>query len=199
MNRLNNKDFVFKPGMISILRPSTPRNTTGYLARLISSKEASSSNEMLRKNSFDSKKDWVSVQDGISDLGYNSFDFLTRTPVISLAEKLSINGGMTPIPSEYDEEWCNMIDGTMEGLVDNAFFELDRKIHSRIKSQNISKGTQQDYKTPENVFDSILNIDNCNWEFKDKCDNLKLKCDNLNKILKEKDEYIRKLEDKLDI
>ena len=152
----------------------------------------------MRKSSFNSKREWVSVQDNISDLFHKSCNNFARTPVLSLVDKLSISGYLSPILSDIEEDRWDLISGTMEGLVDPSLFDFDQKVPSPFNNENLFK-LQLESKQFENHIELLSDIDNCDCDFKEQWEDLKFKCDSLNKILNEKNEYIKKLESKLDI
>ena len=190
MNMLNNRSFVYKPGMINILRPNTPRNTTRFLAKINSNRKTPNAAKLWKKNSLESRKIWFSLKDDLSELAVSTFGLLPKTPVISIIDKLNLNNDINSSSSKHITEEWDWISGTMEGLVDSAFFDIDNQINSPTKSE-----LQQSTPIQISLSDSTL----CSWIYRSQWDLLKLKWDNLSKILIEKDSYIQKLENHLSI
>lgn len=114
-NSLNQKKFVYKPGMIGLLRPNTPYNTTSYLCRQAQN----------RSNRVDDRvfmKRCISMKDDKSELTVVSVESEPKTP--SVCPRLKILDDL----SDRDDEKLSNMSGTMQGLVDSSFFDLDEQV-----------------------------------------------------------------------
>lgn len=148
--------FVYKPGMIGLLRPSTPMNTTQFL-----SKQKKSSPKMNVKHEANEKEinKCFSVCDDKNDMTEYQQICGSRTPDPKLSPLNMPSDYENPDVSHYSdidaffENDC--ISGTMEGLVNGNIFDND----PIIKNQEQSQSTElQAAKENENMLKIPLDI-----------------------------------------
>lgn len=113
--------FVFKPGMISLLRPDTPRNTTQYISaqkpNYVNPRKRQE--EKLVKESNSVICDKYEMTDYQPNIGQRTPDPKNMFPNLTSDHEDNV--------SHYSELDCiyDAISGTMEGLVNQEMFDTD--------------------------------------------------------------------------
>jgi len=149
--------FVYKPGMIGLLRPNTPRNTTQFLLK----------QKMTLSPKFDAKeeqkekdRECMTVVDDKYDMTQYGQQVGSRTPEPKLSPLHLCSDYDNDNYSDQDFLFENdCISGTMEGLANYSMFETDPALMEALKNASNEQKSPQAGQTAINAIPEVSNDD----------------------------------------
>jgi hypothetical protein len=196
----DNENFVYKPGMIGLLRPNTPFNSTNFLK-----KDKKLSPKFDESNEND-EKECFSVCEQKYHMTQYKWNVGSRTPEPKI-EPLNLSNYEAFKPSHYSDvdEYYGVddyISGTMEGLIKDDIFDTDPVIPENTKKEpSENRSTKEDESVHKIVLDVVEDYQTSDWAwgYKAKYESADERIVVLERILRFKNDYISQLEQKHNI